>query len=586
MRLIGLGTLLLSCTLFGCNDSNGATTAGGGVIVVPSEYAFFSEAGGQNLTMVSRGGEGLTGDGGGGGVFYVNAYSSGDILVVPYGTINTDYEVPDVRPELGFNPRTITVSETIQPEPGGNEILGDDGVNTATGLWVQAGVTLTLMPNNDSNAQGRYSRAHMAFEDGVIVEGAIFLGPGDSKVFGDGLGNYTASLLIQADNFWMGTAGVIETHGESVAAGRGADAGDVHLDINGNVVSYGRVVAYGGDGVTGGGQGGDVEFESSWYGVYNLGAIDTNGGSATGAGAMGEWAGDIEMYAHYGALVNKGTLTAVGGDGPAGGDWGGDVTLEIGMLVNAARIDTRGGHATVAGPGGLGGDIYLESCSGTMRVTGDLDSRGGNGLGVEGNGGHGGNITFYLQDCDYIYGEYVAGGMFVGANLDASGGSGAAGGWGGELNFEPDQDEIWKPGLQPTIICGYTVIDVRGGDGAMDGGDASDYNQIYNDGAYDENDTEYLFDIHMQVDVLARGGNGLSGRGGRGGSFEINQDDYVYNPMYDRVVRTTANFDLRGGNGTTRGGRGGEFMVFDHYMCVNEGDIDTSGGRGGSDYGG
>jgi hypothetical protein len=577
-----------------CGGGGGSDTTG---FLIPGEFAYYNTGGGGNLSMVSRGGQGLTGNGGAGGEFYLYAYSSGDILVTPNGTVDTTYTIPDVRPELGINPRSVTANETIQPDTTTNQILGDDGLTPATGLWVAPGVTLTLMPNNDQFGGGVYSRIYMIFEDGVIVEGALDAEPGDLAAFDDGLGNYTANLLIVADNFWMSASGSIDTSGAAALMGDGAAGGDVDIDVDGNVVAYGPVDTRGGDGETAGGAGGSVNYESNDYGAYNLGAIDTSGGDATGAplvtgvveiGAVGGAAGDIEIYSDYGAAVNKGMLTAIGGNGTNGGGAGGDVNIEseeIGMLVNAADIYTRGGNATSAGPGGSGGDIYLESCSGTLRATGSFDSRGGNGLGAEGNGGAGGDITFYIDDCDYIYDEYVVGGMYVGCSLDASGGDGANGGDGGDLNFEPDQDEVYKPGLQVTVICGSPVIDVRGGDGAVNGGSGAS-NEIYNDGAYDYNGTEFLHDIRMEVDLIARGGNGQTGAGGNGGSMDIYQDDETYGPDYDRIVRNTGNFDLRGGNGATTGGNGGYFFMFDHYYCMNEGDIDNSGGSGGTGPGG
>jgi hypothetical protein len=221
-----------------------------------------------------------------------------------------------------------------------------------------------------------------------------------------------------------------------------------------------------------------------------------------------------------------------------------------------------------------------------MRVTGNLVSRGGNGAGA-GNGGDGDYIELDLDDNDYIEGYYSVEGMFVGANMDATGGDGANGGEGGEIYIGPDQDSMYLPGGQPVILAGYAVIDGSGGNGTVNGGDAySGTNYIWNDGAEDYEDFIWIGDIEVRVPIDFSGGNGTTGDGGNGADLEIYNEEYYGVPEFTRVVRNLADIDLSGGHGGASGGGGGEFYIYGYYHVANQGNIMVAGGNGGTGDGG
>ncbi len=577
-----VGVVILSA---GCDDDD--------PVFIPEaarQYEFFNPNGGGGLMILHHGGEGLNGDGGDGGEFELYAYAAGDIRILDYGTIDTNFDVPTDRPELGTNVRTIAADETILPDDTFT-ILGDDGQTVATGLYVMAGVTLTLRPNFDSNIDGTLNEVRINFEDGVIIEGTVETGPVEpgpvvEQVTGP---PNTAGLDINAANFLITATGMVDTRGEDGATGEpGAAGGDIDFYSDGTIISYGMLMSYGGSG-TAGGAGGDCDLYSSDYAVYNLGPISTWGGTgSTGLGGNGGYI-NLETDDTGGGVRNSGTLVSRGGNGATGGGSGGDVDIVgyyMGETVNSGDADAAGGNATADGNGGAGGSIYIYAGSSHLRVTGDLVSRGGNGAGA-GNGGDGDYIEIYLNDDDYIEGDYSVEGLFVGANMDARGGDGANGGDGGDILFYPDQDSTYLPGSQPTILAGYAGIDGSGGNGTVNGGNAyTGTNEIYNDAGEDYEGNEYIGDIEVRVPMDFSGGNGGTGTGGDGADLEIWNYEYYGMPLFGRVVHNLADIDLSGGNGGTSGGQGGDFYMYDYYSVVNEGDIFTAGGNGGTGDGG
>jgi hypothetical protein len=557
---------------------------------IARQYASFIPGGPGSLTILNGGGEGLNGDGGEGGYFEIYAYAAGDIRVLDTGTIDTSFSVPTTLPELGENVRTIATDTTLLPDDTFT-ILGDDAMTVATGLHVLAGVTLTLRPNFDTNTDGTLNEARINFDDGVIIDGTIATGPDEpgpvpAQVTGP---TDTADLYINAANFLITLTGMVDTRGDDGATGEvGGDGGDIYFYSDGTFISFGSMMSYGGTG-TDGGDGGDYDAYSSNYAVYNLGPISTYGG--TGSTGLGGDGGDINLETGDvgGGVRNSGRLISRGANGAtAGGDAGSvDVYASyIGELVNSGDVDASGGNATMDGNGGAGGYIYIYAGGSHMRVTGSLVTRGGNGAGA-GNGGNADYIEMYLDDDDYIEGDYSVEGLFIGANMDARGGNGANGGDGGDILIYPDQDSTYLPGGQPTILAGYTGIDGSGGNGTVNGGSAyKSTNEIYNDGAEDYEGNEYVGDIEIRVPMDFSGGNGGTGFGGNGANLDIWNYEYYGMPLFGRVVHNLGDVDLSGGNGGTSGGQGGGFYMYDYYRTVNEGDINNSGGNGGTGDGG
>ena len=577
--------LLAGVALAGCSSSDDPIFQ-----EIARQYEFFIPSGGGDLTILHHGGAGLNGNGGDGGEFELYAYAAGDIRILDYGTIDTSFAVPTHLPELGENVRTIAADTTLLPTDT-YTILGDDGLTVATGLHVLAGVTLTLRPNYDRGSDGTLDEARIDFDDGVIIDGTIATGPVEpgpapAQVIGP---PDTASLEIDAANVLIAATGMVDTRGENGAAGEvGGNGGDIDFDSEGTFISHGSMMTYGGNG-TAGGHGGGIDFGSNDYAVYNTGPITTYGGvGSTGAGGDG---GGIYIWSddNGGGVRNSGTVVSRGGAGAMAGGAGGYVDLEgyyIGEFVNSGDVDASGGNATMDGNGGDGGYIYFYAGGSHMRVTGNLVSRGGNGAGA-GDGGDGDYIELYLDDNDYIEGEYSVEGMFVGANMDARGGNGANGGDGGDVYIYPDQDTQYLPAGQPAILAGYAGIDGSGGNGTVNGGSAyKGTNEIYNDGANSYGGEYYVGDIEVRVPMDFSGGNGGTGSGGAGADLDI--DNYYFDgtPRFDRVVHNVGDVDLSGGNGGTFGGQGGDFYMYDFYSVVNEGDVNTSGGNGGTENGG
>lgn len=557
--------LALAATLVpACGGSGGVQERGLGVLV-----------------MNMLGGRGTNGNGGSGGYLEVYAETGGDIDINRRGSVNASVTIPVVAPYLGSNPRTVTGTATITTTAGVNTILGDDNATPATGLWVRAGANVTITPNIDVDdadvdgdpATGTKEEVQLVFAEGVYIQGTLAVATRDGS-------DNVADLDVDAEVLVIAGGRILSAGADNVAGAAGANGGAVRVSVSDSIVNAGTIDTTGGDDDNGG-NGGGVNLYAGDYSIYNAGTIDTRGGR--GAAGFGGSAGPIDLSTDDFGVHNTGNLLAAGGPGTDGGGDGNYIVLysgDVGAITSAGTLDASGGHATNDGDGGNAGYIDLDANSGSARIAGSVRSRGGNGGPAGGNGGDGYYFDVYADGTNsYINSNYRPEGIFIGADIDVSGGTGEDGGHAGYVYIENYAYGYARP--VGVSLVGYQSIRMDAGDGSVDGGSVTSTSYIESDDCYDYEIGDYFGgNIFIDVPITARGGSGATGNGGYGGSLYVEADMADMGEEPALGLRMTAAVDLRGGNGAQDGGDGGDFDAY-FYPPSGPGAVEGLTVRGG-----
>jgi len=335
-----------------------------------------------------------------------------------------------------------------------------------------------------------------------------------------------------------------------------------------------------------------------------------------------------------GGDIVVGDLTTTGAAGAAGGD----VTLSItgAGSIGAGAIDTRGGASTDAA-GGAGGAVSLTTEDGAISVA-SIDSGGGATTSADPAhaGGAAGSIALRAGDADPVDDSDVSvSGALSAIGGDASAGDGGAGGAilvtstgvATPLAVAPDEEADIDPlagggdldvadvttrggaggasggaggavTLQTTDgAIDVASIDTSGGAGGVDGGDAGSI-------ALDARDADQSGQASADNDVstgalVAAGGSGGTGVGGRGGSVRVDTrraqrvrnvaagaepDDLLQEELGGGSI-VVASIDTRGGAGDAGGGRAGSVALRargDGKGVTVVGAVTATGGAAGS----
>lgn len=552
-----------------------------------------------------KGGKGTAGDGGTGGYFDIDAWGGGDVKVLASGSVNTSVSVPSRLPYLGTHAMDITTDTILDVATTGFHLVaGDtaiyDGTDVVTGIRVRPGVTLTIKPNFPGAGVRDYARLNLS--DGLLVEGTIKLAKVDQSAAGDGLGVDTAGLSFnyyELGGLVITSSGKIDLSGADDGAGAGRNGGSLTVWPEA-FSSAGVITAKGGNGSTDGGNGGSVEVYTTEGYATSTGSILTDGGNG-GAGGYGGSAGSIDFESSwgYGYVLAKGLFSATGGNGATGGGSGNSIYIytDWGAMIAAGTFRSFGGNATVSGDGGSGDYVEFDSY-GDVRVTGIVDTRGGNGAGT-GSGGSGGEVYVYAYENEAWgsgYYEPNSGGAYFGASVNANGGEGAYGGSAGGFYLYQDTSGATTVKGVPIQLVGYSKIDLSGGDGSVNGGSAGgdwNYNSngdaygnhIYAGYGYDDFSNYFVGSVVNEATFLARGGNGDTGNGGDGASIDF-ETYYDLYPPYDNGVKSSGSLDVSGGDGAANGGGAGSVYLYGKYFVDVSGTVIASGGKGGTGNGG
>lgn len=527
--------------------------------------------------IVATGGAG-TRNGGSGGAIAISSNSGGDVALVRDGEVPAAPAVRWQRPGLGANPLTISGAVTRTTTSSG--LLGDDGTTAATGLWVQKGAVLTLVP-----PEGEYSAA-IALEQGVLVEGTV------QTAAPAGLAAVNrASLQIEAGNLVVTEDGTLTTTGDDVSVGNGGNGGAIGIYVGGSIFNAGRILARGGRGETGG-SGFPIELSAAGGWAVNTGTIDSSGGAATNGLAAG--AGEIALYADAGTAVNAGTIAARGGEGTSGGGEGNAVWVECGTRGAAyavGTLDVSGGAAS-AGFGGSGGIVFLESSGGDAVLGGVVRARGGAGTGPDSSGGAGGWLEISASAVNDGFAYVPAGSVVVGADIDLSGGAGAWGREGGRVYVDASSEIAGA--VEPQIrFVGYAALELSGGAGDEVGGGGGGL--MVSTSPRGGLEAAYrLGGITNEVPITADGGASASGNGGSGGGVYLVASAQDGGAELSAATPAGSEADVvnrgalsaRGAGGGTGSGSGGTVVLQATRLARNEGGVVATGGAGAAGAGG
>ncbi|HUT54932.1 MAG TPA: hypothetical protein VM658_16195 [bacterium] len=586
----------------------------------------------------AKGGQGDELDGGSGGAALITAGPNG-LVISPEGSVDTSFNLPLVPAyDLGDEAWTVTGSYTVNvyidtTDSDANAddgeyllFLGDtalyrrngvDDYTEVTGLKVNRGVVLTVgLNSNFGGGNSGQDTAQLVFEYDVVIFGTVKpqtldTGDLDDETIEDRAGAPATdmdmgALSIRAYRSFL--YGKMDASGAdaTVADQRGGYGGLVNLAGDDYVLVTGIIDASGGNGM-GDGDGGDAGWNANhWWGarlqtytgaVVNRGTILANGGN----GANGGNASFIRLVsaAH---VFNTGTLMANGGrgsngDGGDGADSDPGIGIQLqaptGSIFNSGNMSANGGNAVEAGVGGpveagSGGLVDFQT-NGDIRNSGAIVANGGNAS-VDGNGGSAGEAR--LVSGFSLYNDApisLAGGNAAGT--DNIGGEGGALSLEdaviiidvklvskGAINLNGGVGDQGGPGGSVQLsgygveLIGYSGLILDAGNGGINGGNAAPSSTITSAG-----------DVAIQNFLIsARGGVGLDGNGGYamtgpGGLALISSANLSYQGAITLVGGRAADGNGGSGGGLTIQATSGDLSF--------KGGIDLSGGGagGGSD---
>ena len=583
-KFIVAGILMLPLMITGCSDDTSDSSEDPDVDSEPEPNGIYS----LNVTGGLGGADGGSG-GDGSNISFYKAAGTGNVEILANGITDASFAIITPDTNLGSNPLNIAMDVTIDvfandveaPAEGtpylieedgmlrvsdGNAILGDE--YPVTGISVASGVTLSFGLNF-----AEYARLNL---DGDMSNAGIITTNDIDDHNRGGLRIYPASYVGQE-------GGSINTAGTQ----DGQNGGAVLISANYSIYNHGVINTRGADSADDhAAAGGYVEFYADYL-VQNTGDIDSSGGNASNGDAG--HGGNVELATDFGNMYNSGNLMNRGGNGQLGGDSGRVNLYAAGDLLNSGDIDAQGG-ASSADDGGNGNNIEIYAYGSKLVNSGDILAMGGDTTDMDSSGGDGGEL--------YVYAEYgpinrdaSAGGLFVSANIDLSGGDAVAtgygdGGAGGSIDAQVYGSNF--PSEVRLAFLGYTDIDTSGGD-ANFGGTAGNV-LVFND-SVKANAGVYVpsGNVTNEANIVARGGNVVEtamttpAEGGSGGDFNLETEyDYGYISPDLEITTNKGNVDLSGGNSLesemNESSRSGSVLFWGYNGVSNTGNIIANGG--------
>lgn len=589
-------------------------------------------AAGTNILRVA-GGTGTGGIGGNGGSADIEFdYGSfgGNLKVFRTGTADAGFTFPAATSgDLGLNPATVvgakelTVQASNPPSPAlavgtlflygtsasGNLWVQDSAATSklVTGLKVAAGATVTFDETNISP-----SRAFVAVPLSCQNSGKL-------TAKGTDLTQATGIRLRCADYFGAPGSSVNTMGADGSAVTPGLNGGDIDVEaVVGAFYNQGNFTANGGQGSAGGKAGQAVAFGQE--SVYNTGSFTAVGGAGLATGSKGG-DGNAAMVHSGGGVHNSGNIDASAGKGKAYGGTaglvtvkGGDVSGGVGDILNSGTLTSNGGDVDASCTSGCiagnGNAVVVSTMGGGIANSASLRTLGGSS--PAGTGGIGGALLVQSRDDAAYYNVYGAlRNTVLAASMDASGGSGLAGGNAGSVSIRIKPRRA--PNGQEIILNGFTTVDTEGGAGTLSGGNGGHIAMFQHTNFY--NNLGPGGAVVNYADLTSQGGSASAGLGGRSGYVDLETQGryYIPGPHAEQLLNFGV-INANGGNGTTGGGttdyvymygadgvtntgaitaRGGNatagpggsigsdlVLVSDNGPCSNTGNIDVSGGNG------
>lgn len=421
-------------------DVSGATAAG--TIDISSSSP---EISGGDITF-------LNGTVGGDGFFF-----SGDLTLSPV-LINGKVTANGTQGPGGgiglVSAGSVTVTGAISANGGtlGGEFGGgfDAGALGVIGETVSlASVSLAGGASSSPAPAGLGGVFDIFANSGAAVNGHVNLKGGDGKSSLEGSdagfgGMLNVDIASPSGTFSVRKGSIDARGGNAGGGGSGADGGSVTVLAN-NLLVEGSINVSGGNSSGAfflGGLGGAINFAGT--GNYTInGDLLLNGGNATGMEGAGGSGGFLIAEIPGGSFTVNGAINAFGGSGSGGPGGGGDVNITANQVLVDGNIYLAGANSTMAfALGGFGGSAFVSAVN-SIRVNGNIVTRGGSNKSTvteEGAaGGDAGSVILETALATDVYldifdapSDFRIGSILVTGYIDARGGDvSAADGVGG-----------------------------------------------------------------------------------------------------------------------------------------------------------
>lgn len=204
----------------------------------------------------------------------------------------------------------------------------------------------------------------------------------------------------------------------------------------------------------------------------------------------------------------------------------------------------------------------------------------GGGNASTGVGGGGGSLQ--LTSASLGTSAISTGGIYVGASMDVSAGSGMRGGVGGNISLRQNPSAFASGGS--IAVYGVPTVALRGGAGTTSGGNAGQDGSgralsITNAISETLGAPAPGGSVVNYANVDASGGDASAGVGGVGGQVYLSTQTQLYfaGPSYEFVINGGA-ITTSGGKGSTGGGSAGEVYMAGRSGITNSGAITSNGG--------
>jgi len=369
--------------------------------------------------IVANGGSSTNGSGGSAALVYMEAYG-GDVRSVAAMTLNGGSGAMTGGASGGDGGDfKVWIYEGLDygwqsygSRPGDVMICGSIGMSGGDGDTAGAGGNIRLY---DEWMTGSYFLYENDYGLAMHGYGSVAARGGDGT--GGGAGGSVDLLTYSAEALSCTPPGPIEVQAALDLSGGDGDVGGVGgtggayraetsdgpgygIDESSIFFHTGSVDVSGGDGVTSGGDAGEIYVYG--YGLADfLGSVDGLGGSGTGTDAAGgDGTGSAGNYFELYSSCNvyyEGTVNISGGSGTgagAGGQGGELYFYAGGQVISTAHYDASGGD-TATGAGGGGGYIDIFGEAMTTDHLGSFDVSGGAG------GTTGATGAVYIDWIDY-----------------------------------------------------------------------------------------------------------------------------------------------------------------------------------------
>lgn len=526
--------------------------------------------------------------GGSGGNIYLgldNGSLGGSVAIFATGAVDAGVVVPALSFQGGQVPVTVSADTYVDRYAdlatgldAGVSLFGiaaGDWLYTVdagqpvevTGLTIAAGVTVTF-------AGGSWSVSHDLYNQGTITSatGRIVAAPNHPP-----LAFYAQAFRGAVDSNITLTG--VDRSGVETSGGPG---GSLAIYATHAIVNEGTITTNGGQAESGG-PAGSITLSVSRGALVNTGTLQALGGDST----LNYYAGNGSSIDLSGVGVsNSGALTTTGGASTTHPGQAGNISVTSSLLplVNAGVLTARGGSCGAATGncwGGAGNGVSLAVNGGTLTSVGPIVTDGAAGAGL-GSGGYAGGVNLRVWSSTASasgIGVWAAGDLISGGRVSARGGAGAPSGGGASVTMVVDASRA--PQGQQLLLYGYHDLLANGGVGGTGAGGQGGQVTIHSQPTWSTEGVAFPSGaVLIYPSISAHGGSGLPG-GSAQGFIATTQTDRTFREAGEFLLLASPLVDVRGGDG---GGGGGPFLAQGMWSVENRAKVLTGAGVGAAPY--